>query len=74
MWIQNIRFRLAQKFEQIFGTHPELESFEAAANLNIDMSASNIIMAEYIYIVDYEWTFNFDIPLKYIVYRSIFMQ
>lgn len=64
-------FQACTEFEQIFGTHPELEGFEAAANLNIDMSASNIIMAEYTYIVDYEWTFNFDIPLKYIVYRSI---
>ena len=66
-------FQTCGEFEEMFGIYPQLEGYESASNVNIDMVASNIIMADQIYIIDYEWDFEFLIPLKYIVYRSIFL-
>ena len=66
-------FQICGEFEEMFGIYPQLEGYESASNVNIDMVASNIIMADQIYIIDYEWDFEFLIPLKYIVYRSIFL-
>lgn len=48
-----------------------LEGYEAVKNVNMDMVAANIIFADKTYILDYEWNFEFAIPLKYILFRSI---
>ncbi len=50
-----------------------LVGYEAAKNVNIDMVSANIILADKIYILDYEWNFDFAIPLKFILYRSILL-
>lgn len=66
-------FQVRGEFEEMFGAYSQLEGYESASNVNIDMVASNIILSDQIYIIDYEWNFEFLIPLKYIVYRSIFL-
>ena len=66
-------FQTCGEFEDMFGAHPQLDGYESASNVNVDMVASNIILADQIYIIDYEWDFEFLIPLKYIVYRSILL-
>ena len=48
-----------------------LEGYEAVTRVNMDMVAANIIFADKIYILDYEWNFDFAVPLKYILFRSI---
>lgn len=74
--IMNVRgkvmFQSTSQFEEIFGEHSFVQ-YEAATNVSIDMVAANIIMADAIYIIDYEWTFDFPIPLKFILYRSILL-
>ena len=60
-------FQTCGEFEDMFGAHPQLDGYESASNVNVDMVASNIILADQIYIIDYEWDFEFLIPLKYIV-------
>ena len=37
------------------------------------MVSANIILADRIYVLDYEWNFDFAIPLKFILYRSILL-
>lgn len=66
-------FQVCGEFEEMFGAYSQLEGYESASNVNIDMVASNIILSDQIFIIDYEWDFEFLIPLKYIVYRSIFL-
>lgn len=50
-----------------------LNGYEAAKGVSMDMVAANIILADKIYILDYEWAFDFAVPLKYILFRSIFL-
>ena len=61
------------EFEQIFRKQEGLEGLAAAKRINMDMVAANIILADEINIIDYEWNFDFAIPLKYILYRSILL-
>ena len=39
----------------------------------MDMVAANIIMGDAIYVLDYERRFDFALPLKFILYRSILL-
>lgn len=66
-------FQSSGEFEEMFGKHSVLDGYEAATGINIDMVAPNIIVADKIYIIDYEWNFDFLIPLKFILYRSILL-
>lgn len=66
-------FSTTSEFEEMFGCHPQLEGMPAAAGVNLDMVAANIILAEDIYVLDYEWNFDFPVPLKYILYRSVLL-
>lgn len=66
-------FQSCGEFEEMFGKHSVLDGYEAATGINIDMVAPNIIVADKIYIIDYEWNFDFLIPLKFILYRSILL-
>lgn len=66
-------FQSSGEFEEIFGKYSMLDGYEAAAEVNIDMVAPNIILGDKIYIIDYEWNFQFLIPLKFILYRSILL-
>ena len=47
--------------------------YDAAKNVSFDMVSANIVLADKIYILDYEWTFDFAVPLKFILYRSILL-
>lgn len=80
-------FHVNEEFRTVFGQLPQpeegdkqeepvdplavLEGYEAVKHINMDMVAANIILADKIYILDYEWNFDFAIPLKYILFRSI---
>ncbi len=80
-------FHVNEEFRTVFGQIPQpeegdkqeepvdplavLEGYEAVKHINMDMVAANIILADKIYILDYEWNFDFAIPLKYILFRSI---
>lgn len=60
-----------EKPEEPFDPLAVLEGYEAVKHINMDMVPANIIFADKIYILDYEWNFDFAIPLKYILFRSI---
>ena len=67
------QFSTSAEFENLFGKHERLSNLNAAKGMNIDLLAENIILSSKTrYVIDYEWTFPFAIPLKYIVFRMLF--
>lgn len=66
-------FSTSEEFEKLFGEQEWLKGTASAKNLNIDLLAENIIISDDIkYIIDYELTYSFNIPLKYVVFRMLF--
>lgn len=65
-------FVLTNEFKQVFGM-PEIDfSQEKAADAaDIDLILPNIIVNDTWNIIDYEWTFLFPIPMKFVMYRGM---
>lgn len=64
-----------ERFQAVFGKeYPESETIIRVHNpANIDLIFDNIIVNEQgWHVLDYEWTFNMEVPLDFIIYRSIF--
>lgn len=64
-------FVITEEFEKLFGKISFPRSMRAIRYTNIDLSFDNIIMNDILNVYDYEWVFNFSIPLEYIIYRAI---
>lgn len=63
------RFEMTPQFEEIFGNVP-LKEEESLPFSDIDMIFSNIMVQNDKWVlIDYEWTYDFPIPLNYIIYR-----
>ena len=61
-----------EKFREVFGEVSFDTPQKTAQVNNIDLIFSNIILAEeQWHVIDYEWTFAFAIPMKFIVYRAL---
>lgn len=71
--LQKEPFHSTDGFVQVFGSHPQLEGCEAAAFADIDLILSNLLcQSDGGYsLIDYEWSFDFPIPLRYIRYRIL---
>lgn len=69
-----VNFVPSRKFREVFGKVSFTENLEACPISNIDLILQNIIIgSDGIYnILDYEWTFDFPVPILYILFRSIF--
>lgn len=67
-------FQAGAEFEAVFGVQDGLENKQAGNNLNIDMTFDNLIETAdgSIKVIDYEWIFNFAIPVDFIIYRAVF--
>ena len=66
-------FKPCEKFQKVFGMVELDESLKATKDLDIDMIFSNIIEKDGEWVViDYEWTFDFLIPIKFLFYRAAF--
>ena len=65
-------FAAGTKFKEIFGDI-SFDTPQTAASLNnIDLIFPNIILIDGKWnVIDYEWTFDFAIPMKFIVHRAI---
>ncbi len=67
-------FETSGEFENVFGRVNLPESLTAAPFCDIDMILPNIILAgekkEWI-IIDYEWSFDFPIPVNFVIYRML---
>lgn len=65
-------FTPSKEFEEIFGEISCEQLLQGAKYLNIDMIFSNVIIQNGTWhVFDYEWVFDFFIPLGYVIYRVI---
>lgn len=69
-------FIATEAFHKVFGEFTlEQESSEEMTSLSItdiDMICQNVLLGEDVTFIDYEWTFDFPIPLAYLQYRILF--
>ena len=71
-------FRNSKEFEEIFGKREFNEKYQVAPICNYDMIFSNIVFDEQKKengpwnVLDYEWMFRFDVPIKFVVFRSLY--
>ena len=70
------KFYITEEFETVFGKGlgKILDGKKAYAISNVDMIFSNIIIKnQKLYVTDYEWVFDFPVPVDYILYRSLLL-
>ncbi len=71
-------FRTSSAFESVFGKHEFKKTYHAAHISNFDMIFSNIIVNTVLMesgmwtVLDYEWVFDFPVPIEYIIYRAFY--
>lgn len=66
------KFYVTPEFEQVFGPVLLPDGLTSAAVTDIDMVAGNAICRGQGWIhMDYEWSFDFPIPVNYVIYRII---
>lgn len=66
------KFAKTSKFINVFGDIEIDENYESADYCDIDIIFANVICNDRWNIVDYEWTFDFSIPIKFILFRSLY--
>lgn len=73
-----IPFKQTTRFENVFGNHKFDESYTGAEGSNYDLIFSNIVFDKEKgpngdwNILDYEWSFDFPIPDKFIAFRGLY--
>ena len=69
-------FAYSKEFTERYGEIPELIGMDAGEGLDIDLIAENIIDDQegYWNVIDYEWTMNYAVPVKYIMFRFLYYQ
>lgn len=68
----DVMFETSEEFEKVFGAiGKSWEQEKAVSYANIDMIPGNIIINDKWNIIDYEWMFDFKIPLKFVQYRCL---
>ena len=73
MYLNQHEFIISESFKEIFGEISLSTSMIAAKKVDIDLTFDNIVFTEDgIKVIDYEWIFDFDVPVKFPVYRAIF--
>ncbi|MCM1273177.1 MAG: class I SAM-dependent methyltransferase [Clostridium sp.] len=65
-------FAATEDFNRVFGETAFGKTLEAAAPVDVDLIFGNIMINDRWTIIDYEWTFDFLVPLNYILYRAVF--
>lgn len=66
------RFEQSDRFREVFG-EAVFDSEQWAADVcDIDLIFENIIGDTEWTVIDYEWTFDFDIPIKFVLYRALY--
>lgn len=68
----NKSFIITDEFEEIFGNVDFSKDTKCCSVSDVDMIFSNIIESDgKWYLIDYEWCFDFPVPVEYILYRTI---
>lgn len=70
-------FQVSPEFTEIFGEVKLPEGLQAAKVSNLDMIFANLLVEEksgaVCHLVDYEWVFDFMVPISYIFARSLLL-
>ncbi|MBR4808430.1 MAG: glycosyltransferase, partial [Lachnospiraceae bacterium] len=66
-----IPFSKTQQFIEVFGNIDLYVDIDALGVANVDMIFGNILVNDKWNLIDYEWTFDFPVPLGYIIYRAL---
>lgn len=65
-------FAVTEEFRTIFGDSEWDGTYKSCPVTDIDMIFSNIIVSENNWnVLDYEWTYRFPIPVKFVIFRAI---
>ena len=65
-------FEAAEEFCNVFGKNKYDHTWESVYGIDVDSLLSNVIYKDGVwYMYDYEWVFDFTIPVKYMVYRIL---
>ena len=67
----NKEFCKTAEFVEVFGEVDLPTDLPCATISDIDMIMSNIMQGERWVVIDYEWSFDFPIPIQFIVYRLL---
>lgn len=68
----DIYFSPSEEFSIVFGDVQVPAGLKCCMVTDIDLIVPNVILRDGKYgIIDYEWTFGFPIPVKFVIYRSI---
>lgn len=72
-YAKRVPFAAEGDYRAVFGD-VEPAGMEAVRGLDMDLLFENILLTEdgRPHIIDYEWTFDFLLPLKYLYYRAVF--
>ncbi|MBD5464409.1 MAG: hypothetical protein HDR22_01035 [Lachnospiraceae bacterium] len=71
-------FQVTEEFTKVFGLggvelgKGQEEAMMALPVTDIDMVCQNVLLGEQVTLIDYEWTFDFPIPIDYLIYRVLF--
>ncbi|MNM71026.1 Chromosome partition protein Smc [compost metagenome] len=67
-----VEYQPSREFTKIFGCTPVFENVKCMAETNVDLTFDNVILHDSNkVIIDYEWIFDTEVPLDFIVFRSI---
>ena len=65
------KFTVTDEFKEIFGVSEVPGEHTSMGTTDIDLVFSNLVYKDGWNVIDYEWTFDFPIPVNYVVYRSV---
>lgn len=66
-----VPFHKTEEFIKVFGNIDLYGDIDALNVANVDMIFGNIIINDKWNLIDYEWTFDFPVPIGYIIYRAL---
>lgn len=64
-------FYMTENFQRIFGEADFQKEYMCTPVTDIDMVLNNIIVCDGWRLVDYEWTFDFPIPVEFVIFRLL---
>lgn len=70
--VDSPKFVRTEEFERVFGKVELENNLETSDFCNIDLIFTNFICNEKWTIIDYEWMFEFPIPINYVIYRALY--
>ena len=65
------KFEITEEFKTIFGVSEIPGEHTSMGTTDIDFVFSNLVYKDGWNVIDYEWTFDFPIPVNYVIYRSV---